>query len=168
MFRAKTLITTVDTMQNDKSLPIIPNTFLTKLWHLVNHPEVTAIVWDSKGVSIKVNQELMEKQILSPSTNDLTCCRPFQGITFSSFIRQLYAYGFRKAGHCEEYQAIIHYYFHPYFNKNKPQLLYLVRRSTFKYGRPETESLPEKVDEKVVHSRCDNNEEANMHTGKSD
>lgn len=159
---------------SERSHLIIPNIFPAKLWHLVNQSDVTAIVWDSKGEGIKVHQELLEKQILSPNTNTLTCCNNFRGITFSSFIRQLYAYGFKKAEHCKRYQTEVHYYFHPHFNKNKPELLSLMYRSAPKYRRtapffPERETLPEKGNEKVVsHSRSDNPAEANMHRGKSD
>lgn len=158
---------------SERSHLIIPNIFPAKLWHLVNHPDVTAIVWDSKGKGIKVHQELLEKQILSPNTNTLTCCNNFRGITFSSFIRQLYAYGFKKAEHCKRYQTEIHYYFHPHFNKNKPELLSLMCRSAPKYRRtvpffPERETLPEKGTEKVViHGRCDIPTEANVYRGKS-
>lgn len=161
-------------MQTSKgSHLIIPNIFPAKLWHLVNHSEVTAIVWDSKGEGIKIHQELLEKQILSPNTSTLNCCNNFRGITFSSFIRQLYAYGFKKVEHCKRYQTEIHYYFHPHFNKNKPELLSLMCRSAPKYRRtvpffPERETLPEKANEKLVHGRGDNHTEANGNRSEYD
>lgn len=163
----------METMQtSERSHLIIPNIFPAKLWHLVNHSEVTAIVWDSKGEGIKVHQELLEKQILSPNTNTSTCCNNFRGITFSSFIRQLYAYGFKKAEHCKRYQTEIHYYFHPHFNKNKPELLSLMCRNAPKYRRsipffPERENSEKGNEKVVVHGRGDKPTEANVHRGKS-
>lgn len=158
-------------MQSKKaSHTLIPNVFPAKLWHLVNHADVTAIVWDSKGEGIKVHQELLQQQILSPGTSTLTCCHHFEGITFSSFIRQLYAYGFKKVEHCKRYQMVIHHYFHPHFKRNQPELLSLMGRSAPKYRRtlpyfPEV--LPEKGNEKVAVRRTgEYAEEASVRSGK--
>lgn len=148
---------------------LIPNLFPTKLWNLVNHPEVTAIVWDSKGECIEINQELLEKQILSPSSDTLTGCPNFKSISFSSFIRQLYAYGFKKAEHCKRY-LVIHHYLHPLFKKNKPELLPLMGRLATKTRRPPPyfpEILLEKGKDNVdAHRRGDKVEGANMQAGE--
>ncbi|XP_029703776.1 uncharacterized protein isoform X1 [Takifugu rubripes] len=155
-------------MQSTNAQMLIPNLFPAKLWNLVNHPEVTAIVWDSKGECIEINQELLEKQILSPSTNTLTGCPSFKSISFSSFIRQLYAYGFKKAEHCKRY-LVIHHYLHPLFKKNKPELLSLMGRLATKTRRPPPyfpEILLEKGNDNVdAHPGGDNVEGARMHTG---
>lgn len=154
-------------MQSNNAQMLIPNLFPAKLWNLVNHPEVTAIVWDSEGECIEINQELLETQILSPSTNTLTGCPSFKSISFSSFIRQLYAYGFKKAEHCKRY-LVIHHYLHPLFKKNKPELLSLMCRLPTKTRRPPPyfpEILLENGKDNVdAHSRGDNVEGAN--TGK--
>lgn len=156
-------------MQSTNTRMLIPNLFPAKLWNLVNHPEVTAIVWDSKGECIEINQELLEKQILSPSTNTPTGCPSFKSISFSSFIRQLYAYGFKKAEHCKRY-LVIHHYLHPLFKKNKPELLSLMSRLAIKTRRPPPYFpdilLEEGNDNEDAHQRGDNVEEANRPTGK--
>lgn len=156
-------------MQSTNARMLIPNLFPAKLWNLVNHPEVTAIVWDSKGECIEINQELLEKQILSPSTNTLTGCPSFKSISFSSFIRQLYAYGFKKAEHCKRY-LVIHHYLHPLFKKNKPELLSLMSRLAIKTRRPPPyfpDILHEEGnDNEDAHQRGDNVEEAHRPTGK--
>lgn len=156
-------------MQSNNAQMLIPNLFPAKLWNLVNHPEVTAIVWDSNGECIEINQELLEKQILSPSTNTLTGCPSFKSISFSSFIRQLYAYGFKKAEHCKRY-LVIHHYLHPLFKKNKPELLSLMSRLAIKTRRPPPyfpDILHEKENDDVdAHWRGDNVDGANRPTGK--
>lgn len=164
------IFSTVDTMQTrERSHPIIPYTFPVNLWQLVNHPAVTGIVWDSNGESIRVQQDLLEKQVLLPSTCILTCCNSFIGTTFSSFIRQLYAYGFKKTGHSGQFQTVIQCYIHPNFKRNRPDLLSLMSDSATKYQQaaPEKETLPEVNENRVAHDKRDNAEEAGEKRGKS-
>uniref|UniRef100_A0A3Q3FTM8 HSF-type DNA-binding domain-containing protein n=1 Tax=Labrus bergylta TaxID=56723 RepID=A0A3Q3FTM8_9LABR len=80
------------------SLPhsINPNNFPAKLWRLVNNPENSSIRWDSHGEGILIDKGLFEKQILSPSTIPSYNADAFKTTNFSSFVRQLNLYGFRK------------------------------------------------------------------------
>lgn len=154
-------------MQSNYAGMLRPTLFPEKLWNLVHNPEVTAIVWDVTGEYIEINQELLEKQILSHSSNSLIGYISFKTITFSSFIRQLYTYGFKKAEHGRKYLEI-HHYIHPLFKKNKPEHLCLMGRLATKRRRPPP-SFPDtsyETDNVDAHTRGDNVEEANMHTGK--
>lgn len=103
-----------------------------KLWNIVNNPELTAVVWDSTGEYIKIDERLLEEQILAPRRNAVS---DPESITFISFKRRLYAYGFTKTdaarGHSE-----VHHYMHPLFKKNRPELVSRIGRLPTKGRRP--------------------------------
>lgn len=138
---------------------IIPNAFPAKLWHVVNNPEVSAVVWDRRGEIIMIDEDLVEKQILAPGSMSLNSCYTFKPITFASFIRQLYAYGFRKAPYTPTAQPNTCNFFHPNFKKKNPELLLLLSRKVPESQRPRdptTTTLPEKKNEnKEATVQCD-------------
>uniref|UniRef100_A0A3Q2D0C4 HSF-type DNA-binding domain-containing protein n=1 Tax=Cyprinodon variegatus TaxID=28743 RepID=A0A3Q2D0C4_CYPVA len=105
----------------DLSAPIFP----AKLWRMVNNPEDGAIRWDICGKVIIIDQQLLETRILSPSS---ITADSFKTTNFTSFVRQLNLYGFKKhqprvdqvkAGEARSY----HYYSNPNFVRSSPQLL---------------------------------------------
>lgn len=153
----------------ETNILIIPYVFPAKLWHMVNNPEVSAIVWDSRGEIIIMDKDLVEKQILSPSNMSLNSCYTFKPITFASFIRQLYAYGFKKAPYTPTVQPNSYNFFHPNFKKKNPELLLLLSRNVPESQRLRdliTKTLPEKKNEnKEVNVQCDMEKE-NMHEGE--
>lgn len=155
----------------ENSLLVIPNVFPAKLWHLVNNPDVPAVVWDSQGEIIIIDKDLIKTQVLSPSNVTVSSCHTFKPITFSSFIRQLYAYGFRQAEYSATAQPNIYHFFHPNFKKSNPELLSLLSRRAPKNRRKrqltlKTTTLPEKKKErKDVHVQCEDRGES-VHESK--
>ncbi|XP_072306541.1 heat shock factor protein 5-like [Eucyclogobius newberryi] len=112
---------------------INPNHFPAKLWCMVNDPANIAICWDNTGEFIVIYQALFEKFVLSH------CCKDDEGnfsyfktTQFSSFVRQLNLYGFRKAEPPASTVSIdpIHHYFNSNFRRDNPALLIHLKRLT--------------------------------------
>ncbi|XP_044079344.1 heat shock factor protein 5 isoform X1 [Siniperca chuatsi] len=121
----------------ESSLPasINHNNFPAKLWRLVNNPANKAICWDSFGEVIIIDQHLFERQILSPSTTTLDNADAFKTTNFSSFVRQLNLYGFRKADPAVKDNptgdsGAYHHFHNPNFKRNHPELVASLRRLT--------------------------------------
>ncbi|XP_071317050.1 heat shock factor protein 5 isoform X2 [Trachinotus anak] len=123
----------------DSSLPnsINPNNFPAKLWRLVNNPANKAIYWDSPGKVVIIDQKLFERQILSPTTTTPDNADAFKTNNFSSFVRQLNLYGFRKADPAikDRYRdsgdsGTYHHFYNPNFQRNHPELVASLRRLT--------------------------------------
>ncbi|XP_070772782.1 heat shock factor protein 5 [Enoplosus armatus] len=128
----------------ESSLPdsINPNNFPAKLWRLVNNPANTAICWDSFGEVVIIDQHLFERQILSPSCSDNADA--FKTTNFSSFVRQLNLYGFRKADpavtdnhhpvtdshHPAGDSGAYHHFHNANFKRDHPELVASLRRLT--------------------------------------
>lgn len=102
-----------------------PNIFPMKLWQLVNDSEITAIIWNVHGDGIVVKQNLIRSQVLS--------LKIFKATAFTSFVRQLHMYGFRKSQIWTRDRPNIHEYFHPKFKKGQLDLLPLVKRHSGKH-----------------------------------
>ncbi|XP_041809644.1 MAX dimerization protein MGA a isoform X4 [Chelmon rostratus] len=135
-----------DTPENDKSMDvgggslpdsINPNNFPAKLWRLVNNPANKAICWDVRGEVIIIDQELFEGQMLSPSTIPSDNADAFKMTNFSSFVRQLNLYGFRKVDpavqddhHPTRDSGKYHRFHSPNFSQNHPELVASLRRLT--------------------------------------
>ena len=66
--------------------------FPEKLWYMVNEPKCEEIHWNSDGTGVVIpnNQEFVAKVLNNPSKI------LFKTKNFSSFVRQLNLYGFRK------------------------------------------------------------------------
>nr|XP_020480199.1 heat shock factor protein 5 isoform X2 [Monopterus albus] len=124
----------------ESSLPasINPNNFPAKLWRLVNNPDSKAIHWDSQGEVIIIDKQLFESQILSPyGTSASDNPDVFKTTNFSSFVRQLNLYGFRKAetsskdiSFCSRDSGTSHHFYNPNFKRNHPELVASLRRLT--------------------------------------
>nr|XP_010796195.1 PREDICTED: heat shock factor protein 5-like [Notothenia coriiceps] len=117
----------------DSSLPdgINPMNFPAKLWRLVNNPLNEGICWDIHGEVILIDQQLFEKQILSPRAN--TSPDAFKTTNFSSFVRQLNLYGFKKVDQPIKqagYIAGYHQFINPNFKRDKPAFVENLRRLT--------------------------------------
>ncbi|XP_058239808.1 heat shock factor protein 5 [Hemibagrus wyckioides] len=114
-----------------KFLPINPNNFPSKLWHLVHDPYVPSICWDAAGEGILIFQWLFEAQVLWPATANRQMDRYFKTTDFNSFLRQLNLYGFRKMHlGISNRSFLLHYYHNPNFKKAKPELLVNLKRLT--------------------------------------
>ncbi|XP_035480939.1 heat shock factor protein 5 [Scophthalmus maximus] len=124
----------------ESSLPesINPINFPAKLWRLVNNPAYEAICWDSLGEVLIINQRLFEKQVLSPPSSSTSDNRDaFKTSNFTSFVRQLNLYGFRKGDppvkNCPyptRVTGTCHYFYNPNFKRNHPELVATLRRLT--------------------------------------
>lgn len=136
-------------------LIVIPSNFPAKLWRVVNNPDVSAIVWGSQGETIIIDEDLFEKQLPPPRDSTVNGHQAFATLTFQSFIRQLYAYGFRKAHSPSPTQSNIYQFFHPDFKKDKPQLLSRVRRNHPKCRRRPNILPEDKTEKKDACVQCD-------------
>ncbi|KAG9485721.1 hypothetical protein GDO78_008681 [Eleutherodactylus coqui] len=118
------------------STPINPNNFPAKLWHLVNDPHYQSICWNADGDGVIIDQQLFEPELLS-AANEW-----FKTTNFTSFIRQLNLYGFRKlvprsgsnvglhppGGDLGS--GVSHQFCNEYFQKGRPDLLVNLKRLT--------------------------------------
>lgn len=114
---------------------INPNNFPAKLWRLVNNPECRAIGWDRDGECVVFDRHLLQKQVLSLRSSSPDNADAFKTTNFSSFVRQLNLYGFKKTDPVlkEEnhgHGAMYHHYYNPNFKKNHPELVASLRRLT--------------------------------------
>ncbi|XP_024121471.1 heat shock factor protein 5 isoform X2 [Oryzias melastigma] len=112
---------------------INPNYFPAKLWSLVNDPANEAIRWDSSGRLVIINQPLLESQVLAPGAAGAAGAYAFKTSNFSSFVRQLNLYGFKKvdAMNQDRLESVsCHYFCNENFQRNRPELVASLRRFT--------------------------------------
>ncbi|KAM4547565.1 heat shock factor protein 5 [Fundulus diaphanus] len=105
---------------------INPNNFPAKLWRLVNRNG--AVRWDSRGQAIVIDQQLFETQVLSPGSGTSSATELFKTTNFSSFVRQLNLYGFKKVDPPADHRdpadnRLCHHFHNPNFQRSCPQLL---------------------------------------------
>ncbi|XP_040388459.1 heat shock factor protein 5 [Cygnus olor] len=141
--------------------PINPNNFPAKLWRLVNSPLFRSIRWDASGEGLLIDQPLFESELLGAGpgraagpggdgavgAGDL-----FKTTNFTSFIRQLNLYGFRKVvmgpaggaagtgtgpgpgpgpgGDGGGSGGPLHHFHSPHFRRDRPDLLVHLKRLT--------------------------------------
>ncbi|CAL8363613.1 unnamed protein product [Lota lota] len=132
---------------HDTAHSINPNNFPAKLWRLVNQPVSRAIRWDTSGEGLIIHQHLFEKHFLTNPQKAPGCGDLFKTTNFTSFIRQLNLYGFRKVvssrtsggvdgGGGPATPAVVvdngleHHFRHPHFRQSRPELLVNLRRLT--------------------------------------
>lgn len=99
--------------------------FLSKLWRMVNDPTTdNLILWSSGGKSFIIQNQAQFWYELLPVY--------YKHNNMSSFVRQLNMYGFHKISTVENGTMDIEkdeiQFFHPYFQKDQPELLKLIKR----------------------------------------
>ncbi|XP_016136157.1 heat shock factor protein 5-like isoform X3 [Sinocyclocheilus grahami] len=116
----------------DKSLlrvHINYNNFPAKLWRLINNPQNDSVFWSPNGESVIVDQQRFEDELLSPVKQD---AKLFKTTNFTSFIRQLNLYGFRKVydRSFKDRRRNLHHFHNPVFKQGRPELLVHMKRLT--------------------------------------
>ncbi|TSM85980.1 Heat shock factor protein 5 [Bagarius yarrelli] len=125
-------------MKLEEMFVINPNSFPGKLWQLVNDPEIGSICWDASGTVIIIHQQRFVSEVLlyqTKRTNEY-----FKTKDFTSIVRQLNLYGFRKlrlVSDASEHQPDCfsvrhqpHHFHNPNFERDKPELLVNLKRLT--------------------------------------
>ncbi|KAI0822759.1 hypothetical protein BC628DRAFT_1326385 [Trametes gibbosa] len=116
----------------DRSLPArngqhpVPR-FLLKLYEIINSPDNEQLIkWSEAGDSFYIyNQERLAREVLG---------NWFKHQNFSSFVRQLNLYGFRKISALQQgllrtdHETESIQFAHPYFHRGQPDLLALIQR----------------------------------------
>ncbi|XP_073696248.1 heat shock factor protein 5 [Garra rufa] len=105
------------------------NNFPAKLWRLINNPHNDSVFWSPDGESLTVDQQRFEDELLSPVKQD---AKLFKTTNFTSFIRQLNLYGFRKVFDVpfKNRPRNLHHFHNPYFKQGQPELLVHMKRLT--------------------------------------
>ncbi|NXY74456.1 HSF5 protein, partial [Glareola pratincola] len=130
-----------------------PSNFPAKLWRMVNSPQFCSVRWDARGEGILIDQVLFEREVLSARLGQAAGlssdgANVFKTKNFTSFIRQLNLYGFRKLvvtagsvvgtrpGQCpglgdgDSCTGTVHHFHSPNFCRDRPDLLVNLKRLT--------------------------------------
>ncbi|KAK9536171.1 hypothetical protein VZT92_005979 [Zoarces viviparus] len=120
----------MDVVEDCLTKIIKSDNFPAKLWRLVNNPVNEAIFWDKDGLVVVIDQILFEQQVLSPrnSSSASNNADTFQTGNFSSFLRNLNLYGFKKSDTYDDVKY--RYYHHPNFKREYPELVASLVRLT--------------------------------------
>ncbi|XP_072019305.1 uncharacterized protein [Amphiura filiformis] len=109
--------------------PVNSNTFPGKLWKLVNDEQYQSIRWTNGGTTIGIDAHKFKYEVLAREEMAI-----FKTKNFSSFVRQLNLYGFRKitALHSHQLQmnADLQHFQNSCFDQSHPELLIRVRRAS--------------------------------------
>ncbi|KAL1273607.1 hypothetical protein QQF64_026421 [Cirrhinus molitorella] len=144
------------------------NNFPAKLWRLINNPQNDSVFWSPNGESLIVDQQRFEDELLSPCKQD---AKLFKTTNFTSFIRQLNLYGFRKVFDVpfKDKPRNLHHFHNPYFKQGRPELLVHMKRLTLgnkakmQSGEEVTSRPPSRNHQQSQHRRC--SADPNQHFG---
>ncbi|NWI68563.1 HSF5 protein, partial [Todus mexicanus] len=124
-----------------------PEAFPAKLWLLVNSPRFGSIRWDARGQGLLIDEQPFVSEVLGMGpAGDGGAGGLFKTKSFTSIIRQLNLYGFRKV--VKELVVVprssagpgpygdgsptwyLHHYYSPHFCRGRPDLLVHLKRLT--------------------------------------
>ncbi|XP_076804740.1 uncharacterized protein LOC143448764 isoform X2 [Clavelina lepadiformis] len=107
--------------------------FPTKLYRMVNDDECLCMRWAGDGEQMLINTRQFEDELLQ--NTHARWKYQLKTTSTTSFIRQLHAYGFRKVIDTNAIEVVsqrepthIRRYFHPYFHRDRPDLLMFMKR----------------------------------------
>lgn len=137
-----------------KAKPLSP--FVSKLKLLLSDPKYQdAIKWSSNGDAIVIFDADTFKRIILDKTVEM-----FKTKNFTSFVRQLNLYGFRKVPTNGKSDPNKNMKFeHPHFVQHKPQMMHLVQRTCTSGKKRKTADVFDKF--------CDESEESRSQTKAS-
>nr|XP_002124437.2 heat shock factor protein 5-like isoform X1 [Ciona intestinalis] len=130
--------------------------FPVKLYRIVSNEKYLSLWWAESGSHIVVDLPRFEQEILR--NDSVPEADGFKTITFTSFVRQLNLYGFRKVAitndsHVDprEWQR----YAHTYFLRGRPDLLNQIRRQPGPmHRRPTMQQQPYMIDAVVAYEEA--------------
>ncbi|KAE8622414.1 hypothetical protein XENTR_v10005233 [Xenopus tropicalis] len=126
-------------MEGEQPVPTVElnfNSFVVKLWGIVNSPRYQSIFWDTAGINVVVVKQMFVSEVLCPEVPHREDTNPFKTKNFESFIRQLNLYGFRKVQRSDcrpcypEEEGGVHVFHNPSFQKEHPEFLVNIKRLT--------------------------------------
>ena len=96
--------------KRDSQTQVTP--FIAKTYEILNNTELEGIIsWSDDGNSFAIKNVRLFEEVVLPSY--------FKHNKVTSFMRQMNSYSFNKKKHNKAYKE----YSHPYFKKNRPELL---------------------------------------------
>uniref|UniRef100_A0A6I8PV92 Heat shock factor protein 5 n=1 Tax=Xenopus tropicalis TaxID=8364 RepID=A0A6I8PV92_XENTR len=126
-------------MEGEQPVPTVElnfNSFVVKLWRIVNSPRYQSIFWDTAAINVVVVKQMFVSEVLCPEVPHREDTNLFKTKNFESFIRQLNLYGFRKVqrSDCRPYypeeEGGVHVFHNPSFQKEHPDFLVNIKRLT--------------------------------------
>ena len=113
--------------------------FPVKLWRIIEGCSTGAISWGDTGKTVRIHKQLFEEQYMKAEY------RLFNTESFTSLVRQMNLYGFRKVLRLHDPDPEISEYFHPCFTREYKDFSKIQRKGTKQNGPRDTYGAFERV-----------------------